>query len=790
MIIDEDKYIEKLEQDLKLAGWTNSIEANTYYSIMRLSGTDCILYIDDKPAAIIEIKVSRNQKIILEALKQARIAPLKINNSSLPFIYIYCDGKIIFQDLKDISSNPKEIKRFYSPDEMKKMLSTIPYGPTNVTNNIDVFLKYLKLAIILIYNNRFNVKLEQYFSSRFSDDKFYSINNHEYGIKRILQFAYFLFSEIYLLNLENTAFNLTSKRLDEIKLEDYNSSSYKINLLNNTEELINIPQGKRISQNNNIITINFAKGFVRDTESYAIPIYDKFRATDEDLIQFGESIKGKVQDFIYKCTTRLDSDKPASEDYLDRKDDARRLASFLMHQETQTPLNFAIVSNWGTGKSSFVEFMDGAFRELKPKHKKSEYKKPKIIRFNAWQYNNEQQIGVALLNKIYSELNWFDKIIISIQEFFKNKQYIFTSVLIILITLLVYNFVPVHSFLENKIFSNSFMDNFIKLTSLFLGSGGIIALICKSFKYLEKIFGKLSLYKYDNLCRKHLDLKHLIKDEVSKVCKLQTKRNERLIVFIDDLDRCKQEAIITLLDALSIYFSSDCDVIAILNIDINIIIGATNKKLGQKNKNNNAAARYLEKIIQLNYNLPKISAPQYNKLLSSLLPCNDSSIHSPLIKQADAQPQRDNITIEKADTEEKPEENNNYSVIKLELPQDIADALKDFFLLYGDLIQFSPRKVKRIVNILRILNSDLNSNNINIEPEALTAAVCLIERYPEMSQIIASKLENTNTQEINLMAVLEEIPDRKESLLSNLNINISREHYNYIRKYIFDIGQS
>ena len=76
----------------------------------------------------------------------------------------------------------------------------------------------------------------------------------------------------------------------------------------------------------------------------------------------------------------------------------------------------------------------------------------------------------------------------------------------------------------------------------------------------------------------------------------------------------------------------------------------------------------MEKIIQLNYNLPKISAPQYNKLLFSLLPFNDSSIHSPLIKQADAQPQRDNITIEKADTEQKPEENNNYSVIKLELP--------------------------------------------------------------------------------------------------------------------------
>ena len=101
MIIDEDKYIEKLEQDLKLAGWTNSAEANSYYLFTRLSGPDCILYIDNKPAAIIEIKVSRNQKIILEALKQARIDS---NNSSLPFIYIYCDGRIIFQDLKDILS--------------------------------------------------------------------------------------------------------------------------------------------------------------------------------------------------------------------------------------------------------------------------------------------------------------------------------------------------------------------------------------------------------------------------------------------------------------------------------------------------------------------------------------------------------------------------------------------------------------------------------------------------------------------------------------------------------------
>ena len=264
--------------------------------------------------------------------------------------------------------------------------------------------------------------------------------------------------------------------------------------------------------------------------------------------------------------------------------------------------------------------------------------------------------------------------------------------------------------------------------------------------------------------------------------------NERLIVFIDDLDRCKQEAIITLLDALSIYFSSDCDVITILNIDINIIIEATNKKLGQKN--NNAAARYLEKIIQLNYNLPKIAAAQYNKLLCHLLPDSTTTIETPFIKQNYIPTQRDNITIEKVETEYKSDVSNDYPVIKLELPQDIADALKDFFLLYGDLIQFSPRKVKSIVNILRILNSDLNSNNINIEPEALTAAVCLIERYPEMSQIIASKLENTNTQEINLMAVLEEIPDRKESLLSNLNINISREHYNYIRKYIFDIGQS
>ena len=68
------------------------------------------------------------------------------------------------------------MKNFYTPGDLRKFLPTIPYSSGNVTNNIDIFLKYLKLAIILVNNND-NAIIQEYFKSRYSEDKYYNIGD-------------------------------------------------------------------------------------------------------------------------------------------------------------------------------------------------------------------------------------------------------------------------------------------------------------------------------------------------------------------------------------------------------------------------------------------------------------------------------------------------------------------------------------------------------------------------------------------------------------------------------------
>jgi len=357
--------IEKLKKALLEAGWKSSSDIGLSYGNTALFEVginvdilaDCVLYVNNKAIAIIEVKQNNKSNNLLNALEQAKNYANKYNtplypeawSNPIPFIFAYNGKQIIFRDLKDKNSNPKEIKKFYSPEELQKMLYTIPYGPTNVTNNIDTFLKYLKFAIILIYANSSDLAVQKYFESRFSEDKFYVIGNKEYGIKRVLQFAYYLFTEVYLLNPKNDIFGINNKLLKDISINDFSDTDIKIDLSKNSENLINISQGQRIIQaNSNKIIVNFAEGFVRDAESYAIPIYEKFKNSGEQYIKFG--IKGENKEnsnFIFKILQKFTSDKPTQIDYLDREADAVRLASFIANKNTQTPFNLAIISGWG-----------------------------------------------------------------------------------------------------------------------------------------------------------------------------------------------------------------------------------------------------------------------------------------------------------------------------------------------------------------------------------------------------------------------------------------------------------
>ena len=92
----------------------------------------------------------------------------------------------------------------------------------------------------------------------------------------------------------------------------------------------------------------------------------------------------------------------------------------------------------------------------------------------------------------------------------------------------------------------------------------------------------------------------------------QTQRERTIVVFIDDLDRCSPEVIMTVCSAIKQYLSIP-GLVFVLGCDQNVIEAAT-----QPGHSSQAAAgrRYLEKIIQASYSIPVPTDAEVSALLA------------------------------------------------------------------------------------------------------------------------------------------------------------------------------
>ncbi|WNM32073.1 P-loop NTPase fold protein [Streptomyces sp. Li-HN-5-11] len=89
---------------------------------------------------------------------------------------------------------------------------------------------------------------------------------------------------------------------------------------------------------------------------------------------------------------------------------------------------------------------------------------------------------------------------------------------------------------------------------------------------------------------------------------------DRLMVFIDDLDRCTPEAAVTVLESLKL-FTGDSRCVFVLAMDYDLLSAVAAKKFGELAPLKGAA--YLEKIVQLPFFLPEVA---WDTLRGSLAP--------------------------------------------------------------------------------------------------------------------------------------------------------------------------
>lgn len=356
------------------------------------------------------------------------------------------------------------------------------------------------------------------------------------------------------------------------------------------------------------------------------------------------------------------TDRETSEDLFNLSSYIKGLADFT--SKCQTPMTIALQGSWGSGKSSMMNLLEDSI-------KKNE-NNAIFVHFNTWQYSQFQ--------------------------FTDNLSLIFLSGLIEKIS-------DVSAQALNKIALQTAAEaakNTIKVIATLTGGpifgqllGGVIDSVEKGKKSYDS--ERQSVVKLiENLKRDFADL-------VKEQCETEENK-DRIIFFIDDLDRLQPEKAVELMEILKIIIECESCVF-VLAIDYEVVSRGVRAKYGQ-DITESKVKNFFDKIIQVPFALP-VSKYDLSNYIKELIAASDLD--------------------------------NELKEIKTESGEISSD--------YIDMIRLSiggnPRSIKRLLNTFRLLSYIIKGSN-NVSYPILFDALCLQLAYEKVYNYL---LENCDSKE-------------------------------------------
>lgn len=193
----------------------------------------------------------------------------------------------------------------------------------------------------------------------------------------------------------------------------------------------------------------------------------------------------------------------------------------------------------------------------------------------------------------------------------------------------------------------------------------------------------------------------------------------RVVVLVDDLDRCLPDTVVETLEAIRLFLSAK-GMSFVIAADEDRVADAIQQKLktsqAEKDGDEAPAKLYLHKIVQTTIPLPGLSRFDTQAYLFLLLTKSEleSEAFAALVEQCD-QLRRDGGTI---DDLELPEQS--------ELTQQLATAARLTPILY-EKFHGNPRRIKRFLNDLNVRQAVASRRGITLESDAI-AKLMVLER--------------------------------------------------------------
>lgn len=520
-----------------------------------------------------------------------------------------------------------------------------------------------------------------------------------------------------------------------------------------------------------------------------------------------QNVEQNSKSFSLPVATHLHSDKWTLDDQLGYSLYAQAMAEFIRHKQTDPPLTIGILAPWGQGKTTLMRMLADQIQLGKkssnsdttkpPRSKFREFMKwlddPNLVApqklsfptvwFNAWKFQNSEQVWAGMAHCIISELVKQLPTQVDRERFWLALQVerldfnairsdihraVFEKVLPAMVQWLL-GFVFILSAL--------FIVAGVSLGNKFGLWGGVslplLAFLNRGwvwFKKRKELFdkpleGKFAQYVQQPDYEGKMGYFSQVETDVRRVFDLLVKEEEPAIVFVDDLDRCSPGKVAEVIEAVNLFLSGDFpNCYFVIGMDAQVVAASLEvayEKLTVKLEHTTQSYGslgwyFMDKFIQLPFLIPSLNEEQRKKYLAKLFRQSlEEEKASP--EEVAAAEQRINAALEQkgfsasqlvtevakespkilhANPQKFREVQERVIATSAEKFSDDDPEIQNQLLRYAPYLGNTPRTVKRFANLYRFYRFSQWSRQLqgfeSATPTALGRWLVLMLRWPQL----------------------------------------------------------
>lgn len=485
------------------------------------------------------------------------------------------------------------------------------------------------------------------------------------------------------------------------------------------------------------------------------------------------------------------NDLPQGEDELGFQDYAAAFAEMVTNPNITPPLTIGIYGAWGTGKTFLMHKIAEEVQRVQEKYQREKRRfqgippaRSLVINFDAWAYNTSDVLWAGLVEQIFAaiegQLSWFGKLRLTIARNLAKEGRQLVRQIIYFTLLIIAVIVPLYFILRELDYKAvASILPFLGLPFLVrLGRDVTQLVITPQSRQVATLLASSTRVQRERrfirsvLRERERGIIARVYDDMDKMLQALPP-NTRLVIFIDDLDRCSPDRVIEVLEAINLLLAFK-EFVVFLALDTRIVTSIIESNYEDTLRRAGISGyEYLDKIVQIPFTIPKARPADLLKYLNTLIEApsgeTDTAIfkRSLLLSEQTQQREGRGLALTDLDMADAHPATPAEVVAGIEIVA-FTLAERSAFRAFSRYMDPNPRYIKRLVNIYRLVRTlDYRSERITVVEEAPAMVVLwllLCQQWPYATAHLLDALRRAPAnQAVNLQELYATIADKLDN---------------------------